>query len=321
MPRAIALLRGPGRAAALALIAGALALRIVDPGIVSELRVRGFDLAERLWPGASDPARVAIVDIDEKSLTQYGAWPWPQHMVAKLVRRIAQGHPRVVGIDFIFAERDRFSPTEIARELPGLPPALADALAHLPLSDRDLADAVAAVPTVLALAPSKEEKGRSSGPLRLGPIRRAGDDPMPFLRSYKSLVQSRPELRAAASAAGAIAVEPDADGVVRRLALAVTFQQTIVPSFALEVVRIGSADQSIVINTGALGIEDITIGNTTCPCSSARSYAGSRTSAAEMYRVGGAKWMTARPRLSVGMVMPPIVMSFIPSAPVSITME
>ena len=265
MPRAIALLRGPGRAAALALIAGALALRIVDPGIVTELRVRGFDLVERLWPRASDPARVAIVDIDEKSLTQYGPWPWPQHMVAELVRRIAQGHPRVVGIDFIFAERDRFSPTEIARELPGLPPALADALAHLPLSDRDLADAVAAVPTVLALAPSKEEKGRSSGPLRLGPICRAGDDPMPFLRSYKSLVQSQPGLSAAASAAGAIAVEPDADGVVRRLALAVAFQQTIVPSFALEVVRIGAADQSIVINTGALGIEDITIGSTTIP--------------------------------------------------------
>jgi hypothetical protein len=37
---------------------------------------------------------------------------------------------------------------------------------------------------------------------------------MPFLKSYKSLVQSRPDLSAAASAAGAITPEPDADGVV-----------------------------------------------------------------------------------------------------------
>ena len=88
---------------------------------------------------------------------------------------------------------------------------------------------------------------------------------MPFLKSYKSLVQSQPELGAAASAAGAIAVEPDADGVVRRLALAVAFQQTIVPSFALEVVRIGSGEHSIVINTDALGIENITIGGTIVP--------------------------------------------------------
>ena len=105
----VALLRGPGRAAALALVAGALALRIIDPGIVTELRVRGFDLAERIWPRASGSARVAIVDIDERSLAQYGPWPWPRHMVAELVRRIAQGHPRVVGVDFVFAERDRKS--------------------------------------------------------------------------------------------------------------------------------------------------------------------------------------------------------------------
>jgi len=151
--RGIALLRGPGRAAALALVAGALALRIVDPGLVTELRVRGFDSAERIWPRASSSARVAIVDIDEKSLAQYGQWPWPRHSVAELVRRIAQGHPLVVGIDTVFSERDRLSPTEIARELSGLPPALADALAQLPLGDRDLAEAMAAVPTVLALRP------------------------------------------------------------------------------------------------------------------------------------------------------------------------
>jgi len=88
---------------------------------------------------------------------------------------------------------------------------------------------------------------------------------MPFLKSYKSLVQSRPDLSAAASAAGAIAPEPDADGVVRRLALAVALQQTIVPSFALEVVRIGGGEHSIVINTSVLGIEDITIGGTSIP--------------------------------------------------------
>ena len=261
----IGLLRGPGRAVALVLIAGALALRVIDPSIVTELRVRGFDFAERIWPRTSDAGQVEIVDIDEKSFAEYGPWPWPRHMVAELFRRIAQGHPRVVGVDFVFAERDRLSPTEIARELPGLPPAVADALAQLRPSDHDLAEALAAVPTVLALIPSREQKVRSSDPPRLAAVRQAGGDPVPFLKSYKSLVQSRPDLSAAASAAGAITPEPDADGVVRRLALAVAFQQTIVPSFALEVVRIGGGEHSIVINTDALGIENITIGGTIVP--------------------------------------------------------
>jgi adenylate cyclase len=257
--------RGPGRAAALVLVAAALVLRIIDPGIITELRVRGFDLVERVWPRASDSARVTIVDIDEKSLAQFGQWPWPWHLMAKLVRRIAQGDPRVVGIDIVFADRDRLSPTEIARELPELPPALADALAQLPRSDGELAEAMAAVPTVLALAPSREDVRRSSAPIHLAPIRQAGDDPTPFLKTYKSIIEAEPDLRAAAKAAGDIGVEPDADGVVRRLALAVAYQHMIVPSFALEVVRVGGGEQAIVIDTGALGIKNIRIGGTTIP--------------------------------------------------------
>ena len=263
--RGLALLRGPGRAGALALVAGALVLRVIDPGIITELRVRCFDLVERAWPRAADSARVAIVDIDEKSLAKYGQWPWSRHRVAELLRRIAEGKPRVVGIDILLADRDRLSPDEIARELPGLPPALADALAQLPPSDRDLAQAMAGVRTVLALAPTHEAMAPDSDPLRPAPIRQAGGDPMPFLKSYKSLVQSQPDLRAAAVAAGSIGVEPDADGVVRRLALAVTDQHTIVPNFALEVLRVAGGERAVVIDTGALGIESFRIGDTTIP--------------------------------------------------------
>jgi adenylate cyclase len=118
-------------------------LRALDIGIVPESRLRVFDIEERLWPRSSDPARVAIVDIDERSLAQYGQWPWPRTQVAKLVRRIAEGHPRVLGIDIVFAERDRLSPPEIVRELPDLPASLAEGLAQLPPSEWELAEGCA----------------------------------------------------------------------------------------------------------------------------------------------------------------------------------
>ncbi|HJY50074.1 MAG TPA: CHASE2 domain-containing protein, partial [Stellaceae bacterium] len=188
--RGIALLRGPGRASALALVAGALVLRIIDPGIITELRVRSFDLVERVWPRAADSARVAVVDIDEKSLAQYGQWPWPRTLVAKLVRRIAEGHPRVLGIDILFAEPDRLSPPEIVRELPGLPAPLAEGLAQLPPNEQDLGDAMRLVPTVLALAPGRDDTTQSSDRMHAAPIRQAGGDPTPFLKNYKSLVRS-----------------------------------------------------------------------------------------------------------------------------------
>ena len=264
----ISLLRGPGRTVALGVVAVAVLLRALDIGIVAESRLRVFDLEQRLWPRFGDPARVAIVAIDEKSLAQYGQWPWPRTLVTTLVRRIAEGRPRVLGIDILFAERDRLSPPEIARELPGLPRLLAEGLAQLPASEADLAEAMRAVPTVLALAPGREDRGPFSDQLHLSSIRQVGGDPSPFLVSYKSLLQSLPELGGAAQGAGAIAAEPDDDGIVRRAALAVSHRGTIIPSFALEVLRIGAGERSVVIDTGRFGIDDIRIGGVTIPTDS-----------------------------------------------------
>jgi adenylate cyclase len=246
-------------------VAAAVLLRALDIGIVAESRLRVFDLEERLWPRSSDPARVAIVDIDERSLAQYGQWPWPRTLVAKLVRRIAEGHPRVLGIDILFAEPDRLSPPEIVRELPGLPAPLAEGLAQLPPNEQDLGDAMRLVPTVLALAPGRDDTTPSSDRMRPAPIRQAGGDPTLFLKNYKSLVRSLPDLGAAAQGAGAISAEPDDDGIVRRVALAVFHDGTIIPSFALEVLRVAGAERSVVIDTGPFGIEDIRIGGVTIP--------------------------------------------------------
>lgn len=263
MPWGLSLLRGPGRAAALGVLAVALILRILDFGVVEEPRLRLFDFEEWLWPRPAGPARVVVVDIDEQSLVRYGQWPWPRTLVAELVRRIAAARPLVLGIDIVFAERDRLSPPEIARELTGLPGPLAEELANLPASERDLAAALRTVPVVLAMAPGLEEKAAAPAMLRPAPIRQAGGDPRPLLKDYKSLLASLPEIGAAAQGAGASVVEPDDDGIVRRIALAVTYRGTIIPSFALEVLRVGAAERSVVIDTGAHGIESIKIGGLT----------------------------------------------------------
>jgi serine phosphatase RsbU (regulator of sigma subunit)/CHASE2 domain-containing sensor protein len=242
-----------------------VALRALDLGIIPEARVRVFDLEERLWPRASGPARVAIVDVDEKSLAQFGQWPWPRTLVAELVRRIAEGHPRVLGIDIVFAEPDRLSPPEIARELPSLPSYLAAGLAQLPPNELALADAMAMVPTVLALVPGREDTSSAQVPVRPAPIRQAGGDATSYLANYRSMLRSLPELSAAAEGAGAIAAEPDDDGIVRRVAVAVGHNGTIIPSFALEVLRVGAGERSVVVDTGRLGIEDVRIGGVAIP--------------------------------------------------------
>ena len=94
-------LLAPGRALALAVLVLLALLRTVDTAFLEEARLRGFDLEQRLYHRVLEPAevRVRVVAIDEKSLRRYGQWPWPRTLVARLVRKIAAGDPRVLGVD------------------------------------------------------------------------------------------------------------------------------------------------------------------------------------------------------------------------------
>ncbi|MDB5824636.1 MAG: adenylate/guanylate cyclase with Chase sensor [Herminiimonas sp.] len=57
-------------------------------------------------PGTVDQ-RLAIVDIDEKSLAEVGRWPWPRDRMASLVDKLFDHyHVRLLGLDIVMAERD-----------------------------------------------------------------------------------------------------------------------------------------------------------------------------------------------------------------------
>jgi adenylate cyclase len=50
------------------------------------------------------PASLRIVAIDEKSLAEYGRWPWDRKLQASLLERILAGRPLAVGLDVFYAE-------------------------------------------------------------------------------------------------------------------------------------------------------------------------------------------------------------------------
>src|SRR5262245_39820406 len=91
-----------------ALTGGAILLRYADPFFVRALRLVAFDHYQRLDPAAYDPTLpVRIVDIDEKSLSMYGQWPWPRTTVRDLLLGLASKGAAVVAFDVLFAEPDR----------------------------------------------------------------------------------------------------------------------------------------------------------------------------------------------------------------------
>jgi CHASE2 domain-containing sensor protein len=67
-----------GTVVALSLLLAAFSMRIADPAWMESARVRTFDLYQRLAPRTTQVQPVVIVDIDEKSLSAVGQWPWPR---------------------------------------------------------------------------------------------------------------------------------------------------------------------------------------------------------------------------------------------------
>jgi serine phosphatase RsbU (regulator of sigma subunit) len=129
-----------------------------------------------------------------------------------------------------------------------------------------LAEAIAAVPTVLITAPTRETMG---GPARAQPIatpvREQGADPRPFLLRYGAAIRSQPEIARAALGDGSAAVGPDADGVVRRVPLVVVAEGQLVPAFATTIIGVAHQRPSVVVRTGARGVEHVVAAGVAAP--------------------------------------------------------
>ena len=50
------------------------------------------------------PNDIAIVAIDETSLARFGRYPWRRSLMAQLVSRLAEAHPKAIALDVLFSE-------------------------------------------------------------------------------------------------------------------------------------------------------------------------------------------------------------------------
>jgi serine phosphatase RsbU (regulator of sigma subunit)/CHASE2 domain-containing sensor protein len=276
------LLAAPGRATALAVLGVLILVRLLDSGLLEAIAWRVFDWQQQLAPRHHESSPVSIVAIDENSLARYGQWPWPRTLIARLVRQIAAAQPRVLAVDILFPEPDRLSPGRLVEVVPDLPTSLARDLAALPPNEAALAEAFRMVPTVLGVGhPLDDASLTEREPPRLTPVREAGADPRPFIKTLigdahddrsRPLLYSLPELTAAQRGSGAI-ISADPSGIMRCVPLFVPshtnleppLKPNLVPTLALEALRVAFDVRTLGISTAADGIRGATIGDVFIP--------------------------------------------------------
>lgn len=224
------------------LLAGILG-QLTDTAFFPRLRHMAFDTMARLSPREQRPLPVYVVDIDEASLARLGQWPWPRTRLAELVSRLTEQGAAAIALDILLAEPDQRSPRRALApwfDRPGV----RELAASLPDGDRTLTEAIAAGPVVTAFvltqtysdqAPARKAGWATAGDLRLR------------LPLFNGAVPSLERFEQAAAGNGALNFYPAADGRIRSIPLVLRRNDTFLPSFALETLRVALGERTFVL--------------------------------------------------------------------------
>ena len=243
---------------ALLVLLNALLLRGIDPPEVSRVRDLAFDSFQRLKPRAYNPAvPVRIVDIDEESLAEFGQWPWPRTVVARLVDKLAEQGALVVAFDVVFAEPDRSSISRMVRDLVAYtdPETVKKLAAAIQDNDQVLADAMAHSNVVLGFG--FDLKGIGSAPKRMHGTAFAGDDPLQFLPVQQGTVKAIPILEAAAKGNGSVNTDIESV-VIRRVPMMFRLgtHDGVFPALSIEALRVAQDAKTYLIKSSGASREE-----------------------------------------------------------------
>ena len=244
-------------------LGAAAALRWIDPQPLARLRLVSFDTLQQLQPRKVDPAYpVRIIDIDERSLTAIGAWPWRREILASLVDELLALGARVIAFDFVLshAERDVLSAVpQSVKNIPEIQPLLRT-IEALPSGDQRLAQAISGKPVVLGVI------GRHGAP---GPpiVSRTGfallgTDPGSYAPFLPAVTGNMPMLQEVATGQGALNWFPEHDQVVRKVPMLVRLGSDLIPSLAAETMRLVAGATTITVRSSTASGETPFIADT-----------------------------------------------------------
>jgi adenylate cyclase len=257
---------GYARLVCLALLVGFAALRLADPAPIEEIRVRTFDTFQRFDPRAKlAKPPVAIVDIDEASLAKIGQWPWPRTRIADMVTNLTRLGAVVIAFDAIFAEPDRLNPAIAADTFRNLDEETRARLRALPSNDEVFADAMRRTRVVLGESGLSEPRADLDRSLPVTGLAMLGEDPQRFMLEYPGLLRNTPVLEHAAAGHALLTVEPERDGIVRRVPMILQAQGITMPSLSFEILRVITGSDTILVKSDQAGITSIGVKGFTIP--------------------------------------------------------
>jgi CHASE2 domain-containing sensor protein len=248
---------------------------LAKPTLTDFLHNRVYDTLLSANTGQPSPIPV-IVDVDEKSLQQYGQWPWPRYRIAILLDKLRGLGALGIGLDMMFAEEDRTSIEMIRKELFhdfGIELGFKEIPLDLRDSDKRLADSLSRGKVVLGYQFLFEEGSDSKNcllhPLHINKLGHVGEEESSgvFIKA-RGVSCNLKMLSQAAGASGFFNVSPDPDGILRRVPLVIEHQGKLYPSLALATLMRSLGVKDVLLKTDDRVAESLCVNRTVIPLTS-----------------------------------------------------
>lgn len=218
---------------ALLTLALILSVRVADPTFIESVRLRYFDTLISNKPSVKSES-VDIVNIDDTTLEEYGQFPFPRSVYAKIIGDIYERGASLVVFNIFMPDADRFG------------------------HDSAFATIASELPVVLPQTATNDPIKTTVQPFRPG-VSVIGTSDNQFTVNYENIQPNVKEINDVAAGAGVVNTFPEIDGVVRRVPMLVSSKDLLYPSISLETLRVASGDPSFQVKVTDFGIEAVRI--------------------------------------------------------------
>lgn len=204
---------------------------------------------------------VVIVDIDETSIKSLGQWPWSRDKLAKILENLTLANVGIVGLDIVFAEEDRTSPHKILQDLKIYKK-------DVPNYDLEFANVVENSPVILGYQFDLVKKDNVNAKVPQIPaifIEKDKPQDKSYLIEAYNTILNIPQIQDKAYSSGFFNNIPDDTGIIRSVPLIISYDDTIYPSLALEVIRVINDTQKVVVQYDENGISNIILDDISIP--------------------------------------------------------
>ena len=214
---------------------------------------------QKVFPLKKNDSDVIIIDIDEKSLSKFGQFPWNRSIFAKIIENVDSTNPKAIGFDVFFSEKDKQSPEEIIKSYNILANDVINYLVNIKGHDERFRQQLENSKSVLAVLGSNVSSHGSYDRKAKARFLSKGGDPNQFTYNYPYSIGSLEKLEKSAKGLGSISFLDQTDGIIRSLPLIVRFNKKIYPTMGLEMVRVGENQKNLYVELDEVGVKRISV--------------------------------------------------------------